>query len=45
MVGQKEVDAKSVSPRKHGMGKEADLGSMPVETFLAQVVQEARIPY
>jgi threonyl-tRNA synthetase len=45
VVGDKEVEAKGVSPRKHGTGKEADLGLMPFETFLAQIVKEAEIPY
>jgi threonyl-tRNA synthetase len=45
VVGDKEVESHSVSPRKHGTGKDADLGIMPVEKFLAQVTKEAEIPY
>jgi threonyl-tRNA synthetase len=45
VVGDKEVEAAGVSPRKHGTGKDADLGLLPLETFLAQLVSEAAIPY
>jgi threonyl-tRNA synthetase len=45
VIGDKEAEAKGVSPRKHGTGKEADLGLLPLETFLAQVREEARVPY
>jgi threonyl-tRNA synthetase len=45
VVGDKEVDANSVSPRKHGTGKEADMGLMPFDQFLALVEKEAQIPY
>ncbi len=45
VIGDKEVEAKAVSPRKHGIGKEADLGLMPVDTFLTQIGAEAAIPF
>jgi len=45
VVGDKEVEAKAVSPRKHGTGKEADLGLVAFDAFLAQIGQEAEIPY
>jgi threonyl-tRNA synthetase len=45
VVGDKEVEARAVAPRKHGTGKDADLGSMPFENFLSQVTKEAEIPY
>ena len=45
VVGDKEVEAKGVSPRKHGTGKEADMGLVPFETFFAQIAKEAEIPY
>jgi threonyl-tRNA synthetase len=45
VVGDKEVEAKGVSVRKHGTGKEADLGLIPLDTFVAQLAKEAEIPY
>jgi threonyl-tRNA synthetase len=45
VVGDKEVAAQGVSPRKHGTGKEADLGLLPLDTFLTQIAKEAQIPY
>jgi threonyl-tRNA synthetase len=45
VVGDKEVEAGGVSPRKHGTGKEADLGLMKLDDFLAKIEQEAAIPY
>jgi threonyl-tRNA synthetase len=45
VVGDKEVEARGVSPRKHGTGKEADLGLMPLDTFLTQITTEAEVPY
>jgi threonyl-tRNA synthetase len=45
VVGDKEVEAKAVSPRKHGTGKDADLGLTPFEDFFARVTKEAAIPY
>ena len=45
VIGDKEVEAKGVSPRKHGIGKEADLGLLPFDTFLAQIGTEATVPF
>ncbi len=45
VVGDKEVDAKGVSPRKHGAGKQGDLGLMPLDTFVEQLTKEAEVPY
>jgi threonyl-tRNA synthetase len=45
VVGDKEVEAGGVSPRKHGTGKDADLGLMTVDAFLEQIRREAAIPY
>ncbi len=45
VVGDKEVEARGVSPRKHGTGKDADLGLVPLDQFLATVTSEAEIPY
>jgi threonyl-tRNA synthetase len=45
VVGDKEVEQKGVSPRKHGTGKDADLGLLPLESFLATIGKEAEVPY
>jgi threonyl-tRNA synthetase len=45
VVGDKEVESRSVSPRKHGTGKDADLGITPFDKFLESVTKEAEIPY
>jgi threonyl-tRNA synthetase len=45
VIGDKEVEAKGVSPRKHGTGKEADLGFQPIDAFLAHITAEAAIPF
>jgi threonyl-tRNA synthetase len=45
VIGDKEVAAASVSPRKRGTGKEADMGIMTLDAFMAMVVKEAAIPY
>jgi threonyl-tRNA synthetase len=45
VVGDKEVEARGVSPRTHGTGKDADLGLMALDAFVARIVQEAEIPY
>jgi threonyl-tRNA synthetase len=45
VVGDKEVAAGGVSPRKHGTGKDADLGLLPLDGFLTQIAKEAEIPY
>jgi threonyl-tRNA synthetase len=45
VVGDKETEAKGVSPRKHGTGKEADLGLQPLDAFLKQLLAEAAVPF
>jgi len=45
VVGDKEVESQGVSPRKHGTGKEADLGLQTLEAFLAHISLEAAIPF
>ena len=45
VVGDKEVEARGVSPRKHGTGKEADLGLMALDAFIAHASAEAEIPF
>jgi threonyl-tRNA synthetase len=45
VIGDKEVAADGVAPRKHGTGKEADLGLMKVDEFVDLLAKEAAIPY
>jgi threonyl-tRNA synthetase len=45
VIGDKEVEAKAVSPRKHGTGKEADLGLIAIDEWIATMTKEAAIPY
>jgi threonyl-tRNA synthetase len=45
VVGDKEVEARGVAPRKHGAGKEAKHDVVPLDTFLAQITREAAIPF
>jgi threonyl-tRNA synthetase len=45
VVGDKEVEARGVSPRLHGTGKEADLGLVKLDDFLARITKESAIPY
>jgi len=45
VIGDKEVEAQGVSPRKHGTGKEADLGLIKLDDFIAQLQREAAIPF
>src|SRR5437868_3578020 len=45
VIGDKEVEGKGVSPRKHGEGKEADLGIQPLDAFAAKLASEAAPPY
>ncbi|MHB1844681.1 MAG: threonine--tRNA ligase [Deltaproteobacteria bacterium] len=42
VLGEKEVEQKTVSPRRHG-GK--DLGAMPIAQFAALLTQEGRPPF
>ncbi|MDK2985517.1 MAG: threonyl-tRNA synthetase [Clostridia bacterium] len=41
VVGDKEVEEKTVSVRKRGTG---DLGSEPLEEFIEDILQEAKVP-
>jgi len=45
VVGDKEVDQKAVSPRRHGEGKEAEMGTLPLSEFAARLAKEAAVPY
>ena len=45
VIGDKEVEARGVAPRKHGTGKDANLGLMPLDQFLELIKTEAAIPY
>jgi len=45
VVGDKEVEGKGVSPRKHGEGKEADLGFQALDAFLGRLSTEAAVPF
>jgi threonyl-tRNA synthetase len=45
VVGDKEVEGKGVSPRKHGEGKEADLGFQALDAFLGKLSAEAAAPF
>ncbi len=45
VIGDKEVAGAGVSPRKHGTGKDADLGLLTVEAFLERIKPEAAVPF
>jgi threonyl-tRNA synthetase len=45
VVGDKEVEQQAVSPRRHGEGKEAEMGTLPIAGFEDQLVKEAAVPY
>jgi threonyl-tRNA synthetase len=45
VIGDKEVEGRGVSPRKHGEGKEADLGFQTLEAFASKLASEAAPPY
>jgi threonyl-tRNA synthetase len=45
VVGDKEVEGKGVSPRRHGEGKEADLGFQTLDAFAARLTAEAAAPF
>jgi threonyl-tRNA synthetase len=45
VVGDKEVEGKGVSARKHGEGKEADLGFTTLDAFVEKLAAEAAIPF
>jgi len=39
------VEGKGVSPRKHGEGKDADLGFQVLDAFASKLALEAAPPY
>ena len=45
VVGDKEVEQKAVSPRRHGEGKDAEMGTLPLATFADQLAKEATVPF
>jgi threonyl-tRNA synthetase len=45
VVGDKEVEGKGVSPRRHGEGKEADLGFQGLDAFAEKLSREAAVPF
>src|SRR5438105_7813006 len=45
VVGDKEDEAQAVSPRRHGEGKEAEMGTLPLAAFVDQLAKEAAVPF
>jgi threonyl-tRNA synthetase len=45
VVGDKESEAKSVSPRRHGEGKDAELPAQPLGEFGERLFKEAQVPF
>jgi threonyl-tRNA synthetase len=45
VIGDKEVEARGVSPRRRGTGKEADMGLLSYDDFFALLSKDAQIPY
>jgi threonyl-tRNA synthetase len=45
VVGDKEVEQKAVSPRRHGEGKDAEMGTLPLAAFAEQLAKEAAVPF
>ena len=45
VIGDKEVEGKGVSPRKHGEGKAADLGFHTLDAFTEKLAAEAAAPF
>jgi threonyl-tRNA synthetase len=43
VIGDKEVEAQGVAPRKHG--KEGNLGLMSLDQFLTRITKEAELPF
>src|SRR5216684_4336326 len=43
--GDKEVEQKAVSPRRHWEGKDAEMGTLPLATFADQLAKEATVPF
>jgi hypothetical protein len=44
-VFQSEGEGKGVSPRRHGEGKEADLGFQALDAFAEKLSSEAAVPF
>jgi hypothetical protein len=42
---RKEVEGHGVAPRKHGEGKEADLGFQTLDAFAGKLAAEAAVPH
>jgi hypothetical protein len=45
VVGDKEVEQQAVAPRRHGEGKDAEMGTLPIAEFEALLAKEAAVPY
>src|SRR3989440_5874889 len=45
VVGDKEIEQQTVSPRRHGEGKEAEMGTLPLAGFAEQLAKEAAVPF
>jgi len=45
VIGDKEVEGKGVAPRKHGEGKEAELGFLALDVFADKLSKEAAVPF
>jgi threonyl-tRNA synthetase len=45
VIGDKEAEAQGVAVRKHGTGKDADLGLIKLDAFIEQMKREAAIPF
>jgi threonyl-tRNA synthetase len=45
VIGDKEVEQKAVSPRRHGEGKDAEMGTLPLSAFADQLAKEAVVPF
>ena len=45
VIGDREVESKSVSPRRHGEGKDAELPSTSLEVYADQLAKEATVPF
>jgi len=45
VVGDKEVEQKAVAPRRHGEGKDAEMGTLKLAEFADRLSGEAAVPY
>ena len=45
VIGDKEVEGKGVSPRKHGEGKDAEMGFLTYDAFADRIAAEAVVPF